>query len=191
MRAKSILIGFSVSTCTFMFPVLWFEERLGWLVGTSSAQDHANILLQWYRLILMCILCWFCVTFDLCVKEFFFNVTTKDINSVTFSAWNTNDEYQILYAQLVIHFTEKHSELTFVVRVYESRKKCILLFCVGCWSVLHGVVSGRTGRGMFTSVQSRGPGTAVTSSIFKASLSLLLHCLTIDLSIKHVLKLPK
>ncbi len=52
--------------------------------------------------------------------------------------------------------------------------KAILLFSVGSWLVLHGVVSVETGRGMFTGVRSQGPEIAVTSSIFKVRFGVLL-----------------
>lgn len=49
--------------------------------------------------------------------------------------------------------------------------------------MLHGVVTDKTGRGIFTSVQSLGPKTPVTNSMFKVRFGVL--SFNLDFSVKH------
>lgn len=98
-----------------------------------------------------------------------------------FSVSNNVSLIQVFLSTAAYTLLQKHLliddwliEITLVVRVYESGKRWILLFSVGSWLVLHGVVSVKTRRGMFTSVQSPGPEITVTSSIFKVRFGVLL-----------------
>lgn len=99
----------------------------------------------------------------ICCKFNFFwhSVIQMSLSDAACTSWSCT---------LHVHIQRRHAWYLFTW----VGKGWILLFSVGSWSVLHGAVTVTTGRGMFTSVQSQGPETAVTSSISKVRFDFLL-----------------